>query len=109
MAATQAQCESGSFRGGTTALAQMCGEGKNRISRRLRRVRRNLQFARRRSGILQARRRCRFGGVGATLLATTHDPVELQRLKVLGIIADPKEARRARELGAPKGSLPTSC
>ena len=45
MAATQAQCESGSFGGGTTALAQMCGEGKNRISRRLRRVRRNLQFA----------------------------------------------------------------
>ena len=48
-------------------------------------------------------------GVGATLLATIHDPVELQRLKVLGIIADPEEARRARELGAPKGSMPTSC
>jgi hypothetical protein len=43
--------------------------------------------------------------VGATLLATTYDPVELQRLKVLGVVADPKEARkwygRARELGAP--------
>ncbi len=43
--------------------------------------------------------------VGATLLATTYDPIELQRLKVLGVIADPKEARkwygRARELGAP--------
>ena len=43
--------------------------------------------------------------VGATLLATTYDPVELQRLKVLGVVADPREARkwygRARELGAP--------
>jgi hypothetical protein len=43
--------------------------------------------------------------VGATLLATTYDPVELMRLKVLGVVADPKEARkwygRARELGAP--------
>ena len=43
--------------------------------------------------------------VGATLLATTYDPAELQRLKVLGVVADPKEARkwygRARELGAP--------
>jgi hypothetical protein len=43
--------------------------------------------------------------VGATLLATTYDPVELQRLKVLGVVADLKEARkwygRARELGAP--------
>jgi hypothetical protein len=44
--------------------------------------------------------------VGATLLATTYDPVELQRLKVLGVVADPTEARkwygRARELGAPE-------
>jgi hypothetical protein len=59
---------------------------------------------RRRSGIFQARCRCRFSG-GATLLATTYDPVELQRLKVLGVVADSKEARkwygRARELGAP--------
>jgi hypothetical protein len=43
--------------------------------------------------------------VGATLLATTYDPVELQRLRVLGVPADPTEARkwygRARELGAP--------
>ena len=42
--------------------------------------------------------------VGATLLATTYDPVELQRLKVVGVVADPNEARkwyeRARELGA---------
>jgi hypothetical protein len=43
--------------------------------------------------------------VGATLLATTYDPIELQRLKVLGVVADPTEARkwyrRARKLGAP--------
>ena len=41
---------------------------------------------------------------GATLLATTYDPVELQRLKVVGVVADRNEARkwygRARELGA---------
>ena len=43
--------------------------------------------------------------VGATMLAVTYDPVELQRLRVVGIVGDRDEARkwyrRARELGAP--------
>jgi len=52
--------------------------------------------------------------VGATLLAVTYDPVELQRLKVVGVVADRNEARkwyqRARELGAPHDpSLFTRC
>ena len=52
--------------------------------------------------------------VGATLLAVTYDPVELQRLKVVGVVADRNEARkwyqRARELGASDDpSLFTSC
>ena len=52
--------------------------------------------------------------VGATLLAVTYDPVELQRLRVVGVVADRDEARkwyqRARELGAPDDpSLFTSC
>lgn len=52
--------------------------------------------------------------VGATLLAVTYDPVELQRLRVVGVVADRNEARkwyqRARELGAPDDpSLFTSC
>jgi hypothetical protein len=42
---------------------------------------------------------------GATLLATTYDPIELQRLKVVGLVGDRNEAlkwyERARELGAP--------
>jgi hypothetical protein len=41
---------------------------------------------------------------GATLLATTYDPIELQRLKVVGLVGDRNEAlkwyERARELGA---------
>jgi hypothetical protein len=52
--------------------------------------------------------------VGATLLAVTYDPVELQRLKVVGVVADRDEARkwyrRARELGAPDDpALFTGC
>jgi TPR repeat protein len=52
--------------------------------------------------------------VGATLLAATYDPVELQRLRVVGVVADRNEARkwyeRARELGAPGDpSLFTGC
>ena len=52
--------------------------------------------------------------VGATLLAVTYDPVELQRLKVVGALADRDEARkwyrRARELGAPDDpALFTGC
>ncbi len=52
--------------------------------------------------------------VGATLLAVTYDPVELQRLKVVGVLADRDEARkwyrRARELGAPDDpALFTGC
>ena len=52
--------------------------------------------------------------VGATLLAVTYDPVELQRLRVVGVVADRDEARkwyrRARELGAPDDpSLFTGC
>lgn len=52
--------------------------------------------------------------VGATLLAVTYDPVELQRLRVVGVVADRNEARkwyeRARELGAPHDpSLFTKC
>jgi hypothetical protein len=52
-------------------------------------------------------RRAAEAGVaaGATLLATTYDPVGLQRLKVLGLAGDRNEAlkwyQRARELGAP--------
>jgi hypothetical protein len=45
---------------------------------------------------------------GATLLAVTYDPVELRRLRVVGVVADRNEARkwyqRARELGAPDDS-----
>jgi hypothetical protein len=41
---------------------------------------------------------------GATLLAATFDPVELQRMRVVGVVADHGEAQkwyqRARELGA---------
>jgi hypothetical protein len=40
----------------------------------------------------------------ATLLAATYDPIELQRMRVVGVVADQEEARkwyeRARELGA---------
>jgi hypothetical protein len=52
-------------------------------------------------------RRAAEAGVaaGATLLATTYDPVGLQRLKVVGLVGDRNEAlkwyERARELGAP--------
>ena len=52
--------------------------------------------------------------LGATLLAVSYDPVELQRLKVVGVVADRNEARkwyqRARELGAQEDpSLFTRC
>jgi hypothetical protein len=58
---------------------------------------------------------CEAGvAVGATLLAVTYDPVELQRLKVVGVVADREEARkwyrRARQLGAPDDpALFTGC
>jgi hypothetical protein len=46
---------------------------------------------------------------GATLLATTYDPIELQRQKVVGLIGDRNEAlkwyERARELGATEASF----
>jgi TPR repeat protein len=42
--------------------------------------------------------------VAARLLAATYDPVELQRMRAVGVVADQEEARkwyeRARELGA---------
>ena len=52
--------------------------------------------------------------IGATMLAVTYDPVELQRLRVVGIVGDRDEARkwyrRARELGAPDDpALFTGC
>jgi hypothetical protein len=52
-------------------------------------------------------RRAAEAGVaaGATLLATTYDPVGLKRLNVVGLVGDRNEAlrwyERARELGAP--------
>ena len=50
----------------------------------------------------------------ATLLAATYDPVELQRMRVVGVVADHDEAQkwyqRARELGAVGGqSRLTGC
>ena len=43
--------------------------------------------------------------VAATLLGTTYDPVELHRMRIVGIVADHDEAQkwyqRAKELGAP--------
>jgi hypothetical protein len=46
---------------------------------------------------------------GATLLATTYDPVSLKRLNVVGLVGDHNEAlkwyQRARELGAPDDPL----
>jgi TPR repeat protein len=56
-------------------------------------------------------RRAAEAGVaaGATLFATTYDPIELQRLKVVGLIGDRNEApkwyERARELGATEASF----